>query len=60
MLQVAEDGVVQDIKVLEYPDPVLAKSAADAVRQWVFEPARLESGKPVAVFCSITIRYELR
>jgi len=59
-LQVGTDGRVEDVKVLEYPDPALSKAAVEAVRQWRFEPARLDNGTVVSAFCSITFNFQLR
>ena len=57
---VEADGSVGDIKVLEDPDPQLSQAAADAVRQWRYEPAHLEDGTVVAVFMNVTVKFKLR
>ena len=40
-------------------DPVLALAAFDALREWRFEPARLD-GEPVDVFLSLTVNFRVR
>jgi len=51
-------GAVKNVKILQTPRDDFGKAAADAVRQWVFEPATLE-GKPVEVIFTMTIRFAL-
>jgi TonB family protein len=55
-----EDGVVRDLEVLRSADPALDQAAAEAVRQWRFEPAKLADGTPVAVYYVLTIRFALQ
>ncbi len=59
-LMIGLDGKVQDLKVIEYPDANLSKSAVEAVRQWTFEPARQDDGTPVPALCQITVNFQLR
>jgi len=47
-------------KVKEQPDPLLAKAAIDAVKQWKYEPYRDESGKVQPVRFSVTINFRLK
>jgi len=54
------EGRVRDIRVLEDPDPRLSEAAIAALRQWIFQPARTEEGKPIMVRTAVTIRFELR
>jgi TonB family protein len=54
---VMEDGSVHDIKVVS-GHPTLARPALDAVRQWRYQPYRL-NGKPVAMRTVITIKFKL-
>jgi len=39
--------------------PLLEQAALDAVRQWVYEPTRL-NGQPVAVVMTVTVNFTLR
>lgn len=50
-------GRVADVKVLR-GHPLLESAAADAVRQWVYTPTRL-NGVPVAVLLTVTVRFTL-
>ena len=53
-----ETGTVTDARVLKPLPFGLDKAAADAVRQWRFEPATLD-GKPVPVVFNLTINFKL-
>ncbi len=53
---VGEDGKVQDVTVLR-GDPLLARAATDAVRQWQYEPFRAD-GKPIQKPTEITIDFK--
>jgi len=53
---VAEDGKVEDVTVLR-GDPLLARAASDAVRQWQYEPFRAD-GKPIQKQTEITIDFK--
>ena len=53
---VAEDGKVDDVTVL-HGDPLLARAASDAVRQWQYEPFRAD-GKPIQKQTEITIEFK--
>lgn len=54
---VGEDGNVHEVKVTSGP-PLLAKAAAQAVRQWRYQPFQL-NGRPVALHNQITIQFKL-
>jgi len=54
------EGRVQSISVLADPDPRLTQAAIEAVRQWIFEPARNEDGTPVMVRTAVTLMFRLR
>jgi TonB family protein len=54
---VGSNGVVRELKVMS-GDPLLAKAATDAVRQWRFEPHRLK-GRPVEFETRITVNFAL-
>src|SRR5438552_1494659 len=53
---VAADGKVQEVTVLR-GDPLLARAATDAVRQWQYEPFRAD-GKPIKNQTEITIAFK--
>jgi protein TonB len=54
---VGEDGNVHGVQVTS-GQPLLAKAAASAVRQWRYQPFQL-NGKPVALHNQITIQFKL-
>ncbi len=54
---VMEDGSVRDLKVVK-GEPVLARSAVVAVKQWRYQPFLLD-GKPVKTETSITVDFKL-
>jgi TonB family protein len=54
---VGEDGIVHEVKVTSGP-PLLAKAAAQAVKQWRYQPFQL-NGKPVSIHNQITIQFRL-
>ena len=41
-LWVGEDGQIRDMRLESYPDPGVAQTAFDAVRQWTFHPLMVE------------------
>lgn len=55
---VSKDGTVQDLQVLS-GEPLLAESALDAVRQWVYKPTLL-NGQPMEVETVIDINFTLQ
>ncbi len=55
---VSADGIPKRIHVLSSPDPDLAQSALEAVRQWRYRPALL-NGQPVGVRTIVTVSYTL-
>jgi TonB family protein len=55
---ITEEGVVEEIQVLESPDERLSTAAVDAIKQWRFEPA-LCDGEPVGVYYNLTINFRL-
>ena len=55
-LTVGATGNVEDVKVVERLSHGLTESAVAAVRQWKFEPPKVEGGKSVV---RITIRFAL-
>lgn len=52
------EGRVTDVEVLRGLPMGLTEEAVRAVREWRFEPARLD-GRPVAVYFTLTVRFEL-
>ncbi len=54
-----ENGMVDDIKVVESPNELLSEAAVEAIRQWTFEPA-LCDGRPVGVYYNLTIKFHLK
>jgi protein TonB len=55
---IGADGKVQDAKVL-LSIPLLDRAALDAVRQWEYEPSRL-NGVPVAVIMNVMVNFTLQ
>ena len=55
---ITEEGVVEDVEVLESPDERLSAAAVEAIQRWQFEPA-LCDGKPVGVYYNLTIKFRL-
>ena len=53
-----ETGAVGDVRILKPLPFGLDKAAADAVRQWRWEPATLD-GKPVPAVLNVTISFRL-
>jgi TonB family protein len=53
---VNKDGNVTNLKVLS-GDPILAKAAVDAVRQWRYKPYYLD-GEPVEIQTQITVNFK--
>ena len=54
---IGTDGAVQQLEVLS-GNPILARAAKSAVREWRYEPTRL-NGQPVEVETSITVTFVL-
>jgi TonB family protein len=54
---VGEDGIVHEVTVTSGP-PLLAKAAAQAVKQWRYQPFQL-NGKAVSIHNQITIQFKL-
>jgi protein TonB len=52
------EGRVKDAKILRGLPMGLDKAALDALKQWTFEPAKL-NGKPVEVYYNLTINFQL-
>ncbi len=56
---VGADGKVLDAKVINNPDPRLAKAALEAFKQWKYKPATVK-GKPVKAKMTVTINFALK
>ena len=52
------DGTVRNVRVLRSV-PLLDAAAVEAVRQWLFNPTRL-NGEPVPVVMTVTVTFQLR
>jgi TonB family protein len=52
------DGRLQQPYLLDYPSVALGLAAADALRHWRFEPARLD-GRPVDAYYNLTVDFSL-
>jgi protein TonB len=55
---IAVDGSIRDARVLR-SHPLLDRAAVDAVRQWRYEPTRL-NGQPVPVIVTVTVQFRLQ
>lgn len=55
-LELDRDGVIQEAKVVE-GDPILSQALLEAVKQWRFEPTRLD-GDPVEVETDVETVFE--
>ena len=49
------DGNVTNLKVVSGP-PILRQAAMEAIKQWKYDPARL-NGRPVAIHLTSTVRF---
>jgi TonB family protein len=56
-IEIGKDGRVTNTKTLSGP-PMLAGSAQDCVKQWIYEPPLID-GKPVSTSTTVTIRFDL-
>lgn len=54
---VRKDGAVGDVKVIQ-SIPLLDLAAIQAVRQWIFKPARAK-GEPVSVWVAVPVKFTL-
>jgi protein TonB len=54
---VTDTGRIAEVKLLS-GDPVLARAAVDAVRQWRYRPALL-NGKPTQSETDVTLNFKL-
>jgi len=56
---IERDGGVGEVEVLQSTNRLFEAPAAEAVRRWAYRPARLD-GRPVAVYFTVVVRFELR
>jgi TonB family protein len=56
---ITEDGIVDEIKVVDSPDERLSSAAVEAIKQWRFDPA-LCDGEPVGVYYNLTVKFHLQ
>lgn len=56
---IEKDGTVSDVQILKGLPFGLSEAAAEAIRQWTFEPARDETGRPVTVYYNLTVNFTL-
>ncbi|HTU35926.1 MAG TPA: M56 family metallopeptidase [Candidatus Acidoferrum sp.] len=56
---IAKDGTVESLVVSNQADPLLARSAVEAVSHWRYRPVLL-NGQPIAVETEISVVYSLR
>ncbi|MGZ8710365.1 MAG: energy transducer TonB [Thermoanaerobaculia bacterium] len=56
---ISDKGVVENVRLVKICAPDLDTAAMDAVRQWTFEPAKMD-GKPVAVIFNLTVNFKLK
>ena len=52
-----KEGTISNLKVVS-GDPVLARAATDAVRQWRYKPYYL-NGEPVEIETQVTVNFRL-
>lgn len=56
---IAKDGTVESLMVSNQADPLLARSAVEAVSHWRYRPTLL-NGQPIAVDTEISVVYSLQ
>lgn len=55
-----KQGNVTSVKLLKGLPMGLDQAALDAIKQWKFEPATLADGRPVAVYYTLTVNFQLQ
>lgn len=53
------EGRVTAVRILKSPGMKMGEAAAEAIREWTFEPAR-QNGKAVAVYYTLTVNFSLQ
>jgi len=58
---ISENGDVTGVKIVpsSTPQPLLEKSAVNAVKQWKYEPFRNNAGKAIPVIFTVNVNYKL-
>jgi len=56
-LKISEKGEVEDVKILESPEPILSAEAAKAAKQWTFKPGT-KNGKPTKSTFKLVFRFQ--
>lgn len=56
---VLEDGSVSNVRVTRMGSPAFAEAAAEAIKQWKFEPG-IKDGRPVKTLVHIPVSFSLR
>ncbi len=56
---IEKDGSVSDIKIIRKVSPLLDQAAVRAVKQWKFEPAKI-NGKPVRAYFILTVIFKIQ
>ncbi len=55
-----KDGNVTSVKLLKGLPMGLDTAALDAIKRWKFKPATLADGRPVAVYYTLTVNFQLQ
>lgn len=55
-----KEGNVTSVKLLKGLPMGLDTAAVDAIKRWRFEPATLADGRPVAVYYTLTVNFQLQ
>lgn len=55
-----KEGAVTSVKLLKGLPMGLDTAALDAIKRWKFKPATLADGRPVAVYYTLTINFQLQ
>ena len=55
-----KEGNVTSVKLLKGLPMGLDQAALDAIKKWRFRPATLADGRPVAVYYTLTVNFQLQ
>jgi TonB family protein len=50
---------VEEVRILRSSNQVFDEAAIEAVRKWEYQPAQ-QDGRPVAVYFTVVVEFELR
>jgi protein TonB len=53
-------GAVTSVKLLKGLPMGLDQAALDAIKRWQFKPATLSDGRPVSVYYTLTVNFQLQ